>query len=104
MPDVQIRAESPPSTPGLDDIPTASPDQESGSEDEAESAPEAADTKAFGPSMSYQGFSIYGRTLCLVVKRRGTGALAPGRQQLSGSQQMMETWVSTQAAQGDPAE
>lgn len=42
----------------------------------------------------YDGFSIYGHILCLVVKRRG-----PKAQQFTSSQQMLETWVSTQAAQ-----
>ncbi|KAH8710171.1 hypothetical protein GQ44DRAFT_714506 [Phaeosphaeriaceae sp. PMI808] len=46
---------------------------------------------------SYDGFSIYGRILCLVVKRRGArtggGTGAP-----ASSQQMLENWVSTQAA------
>jgi hypothetical protein len=43
---------------------------------------------------SYEGFSIYGRILCLVVKQRG---LRPSAQPVS-SQQMLEDWVSTQAA------
>lgn len=54
------------------------------------------DKKKFGLNTSYDGFSIYGRILCLVVKRRGRaqgGAAAP-----ASSQQMMEHWVSTQAA------
>jgi hypothetical protein len=54
------------------------------------------DNKKLGLNTSYDGFSIYGRILCLVVKRRGRtqgGAVAP-----ASSQQMMEHWVSTQAA------
>jgi len=54
------------------------------------------DKKKLGLKTSYDGFSIYGRILCLVVKRRGRtqgGAMAP-----ASSQQMMEHWVSTQAA------
>jgi hypothetical protein len=54
------------------------------------------DKKKLGLKTSYDGFSIYGRILCLVVKRRGRtqgGAVAP-----ASSQQMMEHWVSTQAA------
>jgi len=45
----------------------------------------------------YEGFSIYGRILCLVVKRRGSRH-ATGAQ---SGQQIMEQFVSTQAA-GDP--
>ena len=47
-------------------------------------------------STSYEGFSIYGRILCLVVKRRGPKLSgAP----LATGQHMMESWISTQAAQ-----
>lgn len=53
------------------------------------------DKKKLHLKTSYEGFSIYGRILCLVVKRRGarnsTGAPV-------SSQQMLENWVSTQAA------
>lgn len=45
----------------------------------------------------YEGFNIYGRILCLVVKRRGART-ATGAQ---SGQQIMEQFVSTQAA-GDP--
>lgn len=41
----------------------------------------------------YEGFSIYGRILCLVVKRRGGRAIAA-----PSGQQIMEQFVSTQAA------
>jgi hypothetical protein len=58
---------------------------------------EQDDKKKMGLNTSYDGFSIYGRILCLVVKRRGvrsnTGGGAP-----ASSQQMLENWVSTQAA------
>jgi hypothetical protein len=54
------------------------------------------DKKKLGLNTSYDGFSIYGRILCLVVKRRGVrtigGIAAP-----ASSQQMLENWVSTQA-------
>ncbi|KAJ8116112.1 hypothetical protein OPT61_g2393 [Boeremia exigua] len=52
------------------------------------------DHKKLALNTSYEGFSIYGRILCLVVKRRGVrNATAP-----ASSQQMLENWVSTQAA------
>jgi hypothetical protein len=54
------------------------------------------DKKRLGMNTSYDGFSIYGRILCLVVKRRGTNTTAGGAAPTS-SAQMLETWVSTQA-------
>lgn len=58
------------------------------------------DKKKLGLNTSYDGFSIYGRILCLVVKRKGKKAApaGPADAPLGGSQ-MMEQWVSTQAAQ-----
>jgi len=58
------------------------------------------DKKKLALNTSYDGFSIYGRILCLVVKRRGgpNGRL-PGGLADQGGQQMLENWVSTQAAQ-----
>ncbi|KAF1913830.1 hypothetical protein BDU57DRAFT_520876 [Ampelomyces quisqualis] len=54
------------------------------------------DKKKLGLNTSYDGFSIYGRILCLVVKRRGVRTTGGGGGPAS-SQQMLETWVSTQA-------
>ncbi|CBX94580.1 hypothetical protein LEMA_P120710.1 [Plenodomus lingam JN3] len=55
------------------------------------------DKKKLGLNTSYDGFSIYGRILCLVVKRRGVKSRAGGPTAASQSSQMMEAWVSTQA-------
>lgn len=55
------------------------------------------DKKRLSLNTSYDGFSIYGRILCLVVKRRGVSA-AGGAGAPMSSQQMLENWVSTQAA------
>ncbi|KAF1817398.1 hypothetical protein P152DRAFT_386683 [Eremomyces bilateralis CBS 781.70] len=62
----------------------------------AESPDNEGESASKKPSINtqYDGFSIYGRILCLVVKRRGQKA-----QEFGSSQQMLETWVSTQAAQ-----
>ncbi|KAK5729166.1 hypothetical protein LTR15_002308 [Elasticomyces elasticus] len=54
------------------------------------------DKKKLAMNTSYDGFSIYGRILCLLVKRKGKKA--PANHAMGGSQ-MMEQWVSTQAAQ-----
>ncbi|KAF4307992.1 hypothetical protein GTA08_BOTSDO04683 [Botryosphaeria dothidea] len=76
-------------------------------EDQAtEDAVEAGDDKKkMALNTSYDGFSIYGRILCLVVKRKGPIARPGGgssgsttAQATASSQQMMENWVSTQAA------
>lgn len=56
------------------------------------------DKKKIGMNTSYDGFSIYGRILCLVVKRRGN---ARGKDLTGGAgQAMMEGWIaSTQMAE-----
>ncbi|KAF3045584.1 hypothetical protein E8E12_010218 [Didymella heteroderae] len=56
------------------------------------------DKKKLGLNTSYEGFSIYGRILCLVVKRRSVRNAAGGASAPVSSQQMLENWVSTQAA------
>ena len=57
------------------------------------------DKKKLALNTMYDGFSIYGRILCLVVKRRGT---AKGKESAGGSgQAMMEEWIaSTQMGDG----
>jgi hypothetical protein len=52
------------------------------------------DKKKMGIKTAYEGFSIYGRILCLIVKRRGVKKATTG--QAAGTQ-MLENWVSTQA-------
>ncbi|KAF1995838.1 hypothetical protein P154DRAFT_526084 [Amniculicola lignicola CBS 123094] len=54
--------------------------------------------KKLGLNTSYDGFSIYGRILCLVVKRKGARNVPGGSTGAVSSQQMLENWVSTQAA------
>ena len=57
------------------------------------------DKKKMGLNTTYDGFTIYGRILCLVVKRRGT---ARGKEMAGGAgQAMMEEWISsTQVGEG----
>lgn len=57
------------------------------------------DDKKVALNTTYDGFSIYGRILCLVVKRRG---IAKGKESAGGSgQAMMEEWIaSTQLGEG----
>jgi hypothetical protein len=66
--------------------------EDQGSDEE----PQADDKKKLGLNTSYDGFSIYGRILCLVVKRRGVRTPA-GASGATSSQAMLENWVSTQA-------
>lgn len=58
------------------------------------------DKKKMAMNLSYDGFAIYGKVLCLVVKRRKgrPGVAASG----GGGRQMLESWVSTQAEQEPP--
>ena len=70
--------------------------------DDEEAEPESDvedDKKKLALNTTYDGFSIYGRILCLIVKRKGkkTAQSAPGAP--VGGSQMMEHWVSTQVAQ-----
>ncbi|KAI1511174.1 hypothetical protein A1F97_03705 [Pyrenophora tritici-repentis] len=83
-------------------VPEPSPTQpknRSRKSDEAEDEDEEplnGDKKKPGLKTCYDGFSIYGRILCLVVKRRGVRHPA-GASGATSSQAMLENWVSTQA-------
>jgi hypothetical protein len=63
---------------------------------DADEEPQEDDKKKLGLNTSYDGFSIYGRILCLVVKRRGVRN-STGTGGAASSQAMLENWVSTQA-------
>jgi len=57
----------------------------------------ADDKKKMGLRTTYDGFAIYGRVLCLVVKRR-EGARGKGPAAVGAGKAMMEEWIaSTQA-------
>lgn len=78
--------------------------QQKASEGEPEAEHEGDDDKKkLALNTTYDGFSIYGRILCLIVKRKGTtaapAAAAAGNNAPLGGSQMMEQWVSTQVAQ-----
>lgn len=64
----------------------------------ARNVPTEDDKKKLALNTSYEGFSIYGRILCLIVKRKGPKKAAGSGVAGVGSE-MMESWVSTQAAQ-----
>ncbi|KAJ6789656.1 hypothetical protein PWT90_05595 [Aphanocladium album] len=73
-----------------------------GSDDEAEE-----DKKKMAMDVSYEGFAIYGRVLCLVVKRRDAGAKT-NQSSASGSnattgQAKMENWITSTQIPADDA-
>lgn len=88
-------------------VPEPSPRQlkdktrKSGEAEEGDDEPLEGDKKKPGLNTSYDGFSIYGRILCLVVKRRGVRHPA-GASGATSSQAMLENWVSTQAVAEPP--
>lgn len=66
---------------------------------EVEADAEEDDKKKLALNTTYDGFSIYGRILCLIVKRKGKKAVPAAAAGPAGGSQMMEQWVSTQVAQ-----
>ncbi|PBP26804.1 hypothetical protein BUE80_DR002266 [Diplocarpon rosae] len=54
---------------------------------------ETDDKKKMAMETTYDGFSIYGRVLCLVVKRRDPKGNAPAG--IGGGQATMENWISS---------
>jgi hypothetical protein len=70
--------------------------QRQNADQDSDDEPLADDKKKLGLNTSYDGFSIYGRILCLVIKRRGVRNVA-GASGATSSQAMLENWVSTQA-------
>ena len=70
----------------------------SDTEDAALDGAAGDDKKKLGMRTTYDGYSIYGRVLCLIVKRRGTAHLGPSGAKVTGGQANMENWIaSTQA-------
>ncbi|KAI9780151.1 MAG: hypothetical protein M1839_006988 [Geoglossum umbratile] len=68
------------------------------------SVADTGDDKKLSLRTSYDGFSIYGRILCLVVKRRSNAMARGGSAIASAGQAMMEDWIaSTQIQQEDDA-
>ena len=70
--------------------------------DDEEAEPESDvedDKKKLALNTTYDGFSIYGRILCLIVKRKGKKTAQSALGAPVGGSQMMEHWVSTQVAQ-----
>jgi hypothetical protein len=62
-----------------------------GSEAEAEGSEAEEDKKKMGMDVTYDGFSIFGKVLCLVVKKKE----ARSKQDSSAGQARMETWLAS---------
>jgi len=73
------------SSPGFEPLPKRMRDAPSGEESD--------DKKKMAMDTTYDGFSIYGRVLCLVVKRKDKKGKAPAN--LAGGQATMENWISS---------
>jgi hypothetical protein len=74
-----------------------SPDHPPSKRAKAADAATDDDKKKMGMRTTYDGFAIYGRVLCLVVKRR-EGARGKGPTAVEAGKAMMEEWIaSTQA-------
>lgn len=73
------------SSPGFEPVPKRRRD------DQAEEASD--DKKKMAMDTTYDGFAIYGRVLCLVVKRKDKKGKAPAA--LGGGQATMENWISS---------
>lgn len=58
------------------------------------------DKKKLGFKTTYEGFSIWGWVLCLIIERKG----GPGKKEVGNAQALMQEWIaSTQQAQDDDA-
>jgi hypothetical protein len=79
---------SPESSPGFEPLPKRRRDSQA-----APGEDEGDDKKKLTMNTSYDGFSIYGRVLCLVVKRKDKKGKGPVG--LAGGQAMMEDWITS---------
>ena len=53
------------------------------------------DKKELGMTTAYEGFQIYGRILCLIVKRKGGPRTASRQGAGGGGQARMEEWIAS---------
>lgn len=77
----------PSSSPGFEPLPKRRKDGEGNADEEV-----TDDKKKMAMDTLYDGFSIYGRVLCLVVKRKDKKGKGPA---VTGGQAMMEDWISS---------
>lgn len=63
---------------------------------------EGDDKKKLAMDVSYDGFAIWGRVLCLIVKKRETQGGKNKEKEVGGGKAVMENWIaSTQAPAGE---
>ena len=72
----------------------ASDKQSAGVPKEADGASDRDDKKQLGLTTAYNGFKIYGRILCLIVKRTG-GTRVAQQANSGGGKAMMEEWIAS---------
>lgn len=83
----------------VESVPGSAPPSKRARRDEDLSADEEPDKKKMAMDISYEGFAIYGRVLCLVVKRRDAAparvaGTTPAGEKGTG-QAVMENWISS---------
>jgi hypothetical protein len=87
-PRAPTQVSSPPeSSPGSEPLPKRRKDKEVLPNEEND------DKKKMAMDTSYDGFSIYGRVLCLVVKRKDKKGKGPAGS--TGGQAMLEDWITS---------
>jgi len=106
---VIVRDESDDEPINLDEVPNTrepeagdsrSPSADPASESDVEEGTD--EKKKLGLKTSYEGFSIWGWVLCLIVKRKGGSGKQNSLQSGGTGQALMEEWIaSTQAQQDD---
>lgn len=70
-----------------------------GPDDGSRTRGEARDEKKLGMITTYDGFTIFGWVLCLIITRKGERAKIPRISAEQGNQALMEEWICTQAPQ-----
>jgi hypothetical protein len=96
------QASSPPeSSPGFETLAEPLPKRRKDKE-VVPGGEESDDKKKMAMDTSYDGFSIYGRVLCLVVKREDKKGKGPAG--LAGGQAMMEDWITSTQMPAVPEE
>ena len=101
---VTIRDEDEEDNVNLDDIPAVEDidreDQDSNGPSNLDFGGVDDDKKKLGFNTTYEGFSIWGRVLCLFIERKGgPGTKASGAQ--GNSQALMQDWIQATQEQKD---
>lgn len=80
----------------MSNIPTAIDGVDEAQQDDGEDV----EDKKFRLTTSYEGFSIWGWILCLLVTRKGTKAVSATAASTGSGQALMEEWIGTQVQAG----